>query len=68
MAAEAYNNFRTVNFEGAKHTISRYEEFKKRWRKAFREMPQKDMLVAVEKIAVNTFYISRLLTKPLPKG
>jgi hypothetical protein len=67
MAAVAYNNFRTVNLNGAKKVESRYEEFRKKWGIAFRETLQKDLLIAIEKIAVNGLYISRLLTKPLPK-
>jgi len=66
IAAEAYNCFRTVNFEGARQIASRYKGFRKQWMEAFREMPQKDLLIAIEKIAVNGFYISRLLIKPLP--
>jgi ArsR family metal-binding transcriptional regulator len=66
IAVEAYNSFRTNNFKGARHVASRYEEFRKQWREAFREMPQKDLLIAIEKIAVNGFYMSRLLIKPLP--
>jgi len=61
IAAEAYNCFRTVNFEGARQVASRYEGFRKQWMEAFRETPQKDLLIAVEKIAVNGFYISRLI-------
>lgn len=66
IAVEAYNSFRTINFEEARQVASRYKEFRKQWREAFREMPQKDLLIAIEKIAVNGFYMSRLLTKPLP--
>lgn len=66
IAVEAYNSFRTVNFEGARQVASRYEEFMKQWMETFREMPQKDLLIAIEKIAVNGFYMSRLITKPLP--
>jgi len=66
IVAEAYNCFRTVNFEGTRQIASRYEGFRKQWMEMFREMPQKDLLIAIEKIAVNGFYISRLLTKPIP--
>jgi len=66
IAVKAYNNFRTVDFEGTRQVASRYEGFRNQWMKTFREMPQKDLLIAIEKIAVNGFYISRLLTKPLP--
>jgi ArsR family metal-binding transcriptional regulator len=66
MAIEAYNSFRTVNLKRAKQIASRYQRFKKQWMQTFREMPQKDLLIAIEKMAVNGYYISRLLTKPLP--
>ncbi len=66
IATEAYKSFRTVNFEGARQISSRYKKFRKQWMKTFKEMPQKDLLIAIEKIAANGFYISRLLTKPLP--
>ncbi len=66
IATQAYKSFRTVNFEGARRISSRYKKFRKQWTKTFKEMPQKDLLIAIEKIAANGFYISRLLTKPLP--
>jgi phosphate uptake regulator len=66
IATEAYHAFRAVDFERAKRTADRYTTFRKRWTEAFREMPEKDVLTGIEKIAVNGFYISRLLTKPLP--
>ncbi|MFQ6087082.1 MAG: (Fe-S)-binding protein, partial [Candidatus Bathyarchaeia archaeon] len=66
IAVEAYSCFRAVNLEGTRQIASRYEGFRKQWMETFRGMPQKDLLIAIEKIAVNGFYISRLLTKPLP--
>ncbi len=66
MTVEAYSSFRTVNFEGAKQVASGYEGYRKQWMETFSEMPQKNLLIAIQKIAVNGFYISRLLTKPLP--
>lgn len=65
-ATEAYNSFKTVDFEKAKQVAARYTEFSERWMETFTTMPQKDLLISIEKIAVNGFYISRLLTKPLP--
>jgi hypothetical protein len=65
-ATEAYNSFKTVDFEKAKQVAARYTEFSERWMETFTSMPQKDLLISIEKIAVNGFYISRLLTKPLP--
>jgi hypothetical protein len=66
IVAEAYKSFRKLDFERVGQIISRYERFREQWMEAFREIPQKDSLIAIEKIAVNGFYISRLLTKPLP--
>jgi len=66
IAIEAYNSFKTIDSEKAKQIAKKYTEFRKQWMETFREMPQKDLLIAIEKIAVNGFYISRLLTKPLP--
>lgn len=65
-ATEAYNSFKTVDFEKAKQVAARYTEFSERWMETFRSVPQKDLLISIAKIAVNGFYISRLLTKPLP--
>ena len=67
VAVEAYKDFRVVNFDKAKQIADRYMAFRKRWTEAFRSMPEKDVLAAVEKISVNGFYISRLLVKPIPK-
>ena len=66
IAIEAYNSFKTIDSEKAKQIAKKYTGFRKQWMETFREMPQKDLLIAIEKIAVNGFYISRLLTKPLP--
>jgi len=66
IVAEAYHAFRALDFEKAKRTADRYTKFRKRWKEAFRKMPEKDVLTGIEKIAVNGLYISRLLTKPLP--
>lgn len=66
IATEGYNSFRTVDFEKAKQVVARHTEFSKRWMGTFRKVPQKNLLIAIEKIAVNGFYISRLLSKPLP--
>lgn len=68
MANEAYGRFREFDFEGAKRIAESYEKFRKSWRKTFEEVPKKGLLITVNKIAVNGFYISRLLTKPLPKS
>jgi hypothetical protein len=68
MANEAYGRFRECDFEGAKRIAKDYGKFRKTWIKTFQEIPQKELLIAVEKIGVNGFYISRLLTKPLPKS
>jgi hypothetical protein len=66
IVTEAYDCFRTANLKGTKQISSRYEEFRKQWTEIFRARPQKDLLIAIYKIAANGFYISRLLTKPLP--
>lgn len=66
IAIEAYNSFRLVNLEGRRQTAYRYEGFRKQWMNTFEEMTQKALLIAIEKIAVNGFYMSRLLTKPFP--
>ena len=66
IATEAYHAFRAVDFEKAKRTADRYTTFRKRWKEAFKEMLEKDVLTGIEKIAVNGLYISRLLAKPLP--
>jgi hypothetical protein len=62
---KAYNTFGTLDFKEAGRIATRYEEFRKLWMKIFKEKPQ-EALISIEKIAVNGFYISRLLTKPLP--
>jgi len=67
VAVEAYKDFRSLNFDKAKQIAGRYMAFRKRWTEAFRNMPEKDVLAAIEKISVNGFYISRLLVKPIPK-
>jgi len=67
VAVEAYKDFRAVSFDKAKKIADRYLAFRKRWTEAFRNMREKDVLAAVEKISVNGFYISRLLVKPIPK-
>jgi hypothetical protein len=66
IATEAYRAFKAVNFEKAEHVAERYVKFRKRWTEAFRGMSEKDVLIGIEKIAVNGFYLSRLLKKPLP--
>ncbi len=66
IATEAYHAFRAVDLEKAKRISDRYTMFRKRWTEAFKEMLEKDVLTGIEKIAVNGFYMSRLLTKPLP--
>jgi len=66
VAVEAYEDFRALNFDKAKQIAGRYMAFRKRWTEAFRNMPEKDVLAAIEKISVNGFYISRLLVKPIP--
>jgi ArsR family metal-binding transcriptional regulator len=66
IATEAYHNFRNTNSKGAGEMAPRYEEFRRQWRRVFRETPHKDLLIAIGKIAVNGYYISRLLAKPLP--
>jgi hypothetical protein len=66
IATEAYHAFRAVGFEKTKRISEQYTMFRKRWTEAFKEMLEKDVLTGIEKIAVNGFYISRLLTKPLP--
>lgn len=66
IATEAYHDFRVVDFEKAKRIADRYTKFRKRWTEAFRKMSEKEVLAGVEKIAINGFYISRLLVKPLP--
>ena len=66
IAVEAYSSFKMLNFEEAQQIASRFDGFRKQWMETFREIPQKNMLIAIEKIAVNGFYMSRLLTKPLP--
>ncbi|UCC27477.1 MAG: hypothetical protein JSW29_05195 [Candidatus Bathyarchaeota archaeon] len=66
VATDAYYNIRTADSKKAKQVRARYEEFKERWMEAFRSTPQENLLIAIEKIAVNGFYISRLLTRPLP--
>jgi phosphate uptake regulator len=65
IATEAYHAFRAVDFEKTKRTSERYTTFRKRWTEAFKEILEKDVLTGIEKIAVNGFYMSRLLTKPL---
>ena len=66
LATEAYHAFKAVNFEKAEHVAERYVKFRKQWMEAFREMSEKDVLIGIEKIAINGFYLSRLLIKPLP--
>jgi len=66
VATEAYWAYREVNADQAKRAIDKYTTFRKKWTDAFRESSEKEALVAVEKLAVNGFYIARLLTKPLP--
>jgi len=66
IATGAYHAFRAVDFEKTKRISERYTTFRKWWTEAFKEMLEKDVLTGIEKIAVNGFYISRLLTKPLP--
>ncbi len=67
IAGQAYQALRAVNLDQAKQITSKYVEFKKAWGEAFRKnKEEQDMLVAIEKIAANGFYIARLLTKPLP--
>jgi len=65
IVTEAYNSFKTVDFKRARQIATRYAEFKKKWTQAFKNQPQKDVLIAIQKIAVNGFYMSRLVSKPL---
>jgi len=65
IARNAYNTFRNLDLKETRGIVTRYEGFRKQWMKTFKEKPQEE-LIAIEKIAVNGFYISRLLTKPLP--
>ncbi len=67
IATQGYHSFRAMDFGKAKDTTDRYAKFQKRWREAFKNMPEKTVLTGIEKISVNGFYISRLLVKPLPK-
>jgi len=66
IATQAYGAYRTANADQAKQAIDKYTTFRKTWTDAFRKSSEKEALVAVEKLAVNGFYIARLLTKPLP--
>ncbi len=66
IATEAYHAFRAVDLEKVKRISDRYTMFRKQWTEAFKEMQEKDVLTGIEKIAVNGFYMSRLLIKPLP--
>ncbi len=66
IATDAYNDFRSADSDKAKHIANRYTKFRKRWKEAFRRIPEKDVLTGIEKISVNGFYISRLPAKPVP--
>jgi hypothetical protein len=65
IAKEAYETLRNLDLKGAERIKTRYEELRGTWIKIFEEEPQEE-LIAIEKIAVNGLYISRLLTRPLP--
>jgi len=67
IADRAYNAYRYVNFQEAEGVKEAYQNFRRRWKQLFMEQPsEQDVLVAIEKIATNGFYIARLLTKPIP--
>ena len=66
IVGKAYQAYRRGDLNLSKWARDEYMSFRERWMKFFKEPYEKNILVAIEKIAVNGFYIARLLTKPLP--
>jgi len=66
IALDGYKAFRSADEGLGRAVLDNYQMFKNAWGGAFKESSEKEVLVAVEKLAVNGFYIARLLNKPLP--
>lgn len=66
IVGKAYQAYRRVDLILSEWARNEYMGLRGRLMKLFKEPYERSVLVAIEKIAVNGFYIARLLTKPLP--
>jgi len=66
IAVTGYKALRTMDFALSDRVKEQYMAFRKKWAEGFRTTPDKDVFVAIEKIATNGYYIARLLAKPVP--
>lgn len=66
VATQGYRAYRATDVDQARQVMDKYTVFKRKWTDAFKKSSEKEALVAAEKLAVNGFYIARLLTKPFP--
>jgi hypothetical protein len=66
IAVAGYRALKTMDFNLSEQVKGQYMAFRKKWAEGFRTTPDKDVFVAIEKIATNGYYIARLLAKPVP--
>lgn len=65
IATSGFKSWRTFDLENAKSVRLQYNDFHTSWEHEHRNTSEKDVLVSIEKMAVNGFYMSRLLKAKL---